>query len=164
MAVLPINIDDILSGGSVEWERLEFKKGWNPLAVLHTTCAFANDINNLGGGYIFIGIEEVDGRPKLPPAGLQVSELDSIQKKLVELGNYLRPDYHPVVEPRLYQGKHILILWCPGGSTRPYKVPKSLQVKGKKKELVIHEYYIRRHSETVIANEKAIGFLYERAN
>jgi hypothetical protein len=50
---LPINIDDLLHGRSVEWERLEFKRGWNPLDVLHTACAFANDFHNLGGGYIF---------------------------------------------------------------------------------------------------------------
>jgi ATP-dependent DNA helicase RecG len=33
---LPINIDDLLHARSVESERLEFKKGWNPVAVLHT--------------------------------------------------------------------------------------------------------------------------------
>lgn len=164
MAILPINIDDILHGGCVEWERLEFKKGWNPLDVLHTISAFANDINNWGGGYIFIGIEEVDGRPVLPPIGIPASQLDSIQKKLVELGNLLRPDYHPVVEPYLYQGKHILILWCPGGPTRPYKAPKHLRCDGEKKEPLHYEYYIRRNSETVIANEKAVKALYERAN
>ena len=27
---LPINIDDVLHGQTVEWERLEFKQGWNP--------------------------------------------------------------------------------------------------------------------------------------
>ncbi len=41
---LPINIKDLLHGKPVEWERLEFKAGWNPEAVLHTLCAFANDI------------------------------------------------------------------------------------------------------------------------
>ncbi len=30
MAILPVNIEDILHGGSVEWERLEFKKAWDP--------------------------------------------------------------------------------------------------------------------------------------
>ena len=29
---LPININDILHGKPVEWERLEFKAGWNPEA------------------------------------------------------------------------------------------------------------------------------------
>jgi hypothetical protein len=55
---LPIKIDDVLHGQTVEWERLEFKQGWNPETVLHTMCAFANDFHNLGGGYIFIGVAE----------------------------------------------------------------------------------------------------------
>ena len=74
---LPLNIHDLLNGKPVEWERLEFKEGWNPEAVLHTLCAFANDIHNLGGGYIAIGISERDGRPVLPPAGLTVEQVDS---------------------------------------------------------------------------------------
>jgi ATP-dependent DNA helicase RecG len=40
----------VLQGCPVEWERLEFKRGWNPEAVLHTLYAFANDFHNLGGG------------------------------------------------------------------------------------------------------------------
>ena len=40
---LPIAIDDLLRGHSVEWERLEYKAGWNSEDVLHTMCAFAND-------------------------------------------------------------------------------------------------------------------------
>ena len=42
---LPISIDMLLHGKAVEWERLEFKAGWNPLDVLHTICAFANDFD-----------------------------------------------------------------------------------------------------------------------
>jgi hypothetical protein len=60
---LPINIDDVLHGQTVEWERLEFKQGWNPEAALHTMCAFANDFHNLGGGYILIGVAENQGQP-----------------------------------------------------------------------------------------------------
>ena len=48
---LPVNIHKVLQGSPVEWERLEFKRGWNPEAVLHTLCAFANDFHNLGGGF-----------------------------------------------------------------------------------------------------------------
>lgn len=40
---LPININAILDKHVIESERVEFKKGWNPKAVLHTLCAFAND-------------------------------------------------------------------------------------------------------------------------
>ncbi|MBU0575113.1 MAG: ATP-binding protein, partial [Proteobacteria bacterium] len=83
---LPINIDEALKGHTVEWERLEFKKGWNPEAVLHTLCAFANDFHNLGGGYIVIGIEEKDGQPILPPAGIPANRIDKIQKDILSLG------------------------------------------------------------------------------
>ena len=41
MNKLPINIDDLINARTVEWERLEFKEGWNPEDVLHTMCAFA---------------------------------------------------------------------------------------------------------------------------
>jgi ATP-dependent DNA helicase RecG len=37
---LPINVQEILKGRLVEWERLEFKKDWNPEAALHTLCAY----------------------------------------------------------------------------------------------------------------------------
>ena len=37
---LPININDLINVRTVEWERLEFKEGWDPEDVLHTICAF----------------------------------------------------------------------------------------------------------------------------
>jgi ATP-dependent DNA helicase RecG len=40
---------------------LEFKAGWNREQILHSICAFANDINNWGGGNIIVGIEEIKG-------------------------------------------------------------------------------------------------------
>lgn len=61
----PININDLLNGKLVEWERLEFKAGWNPEAVQHSICAFANDVHNLSGGYILIGVAQNHGRPVL---------------------------------------------------------------------------------------------------
>ncbi len=30
---LPISLDDVLRGKSVEWERLEYKEGWTPEAL-----------------------------------------------------------------------------------------------------------------------------------
>ncbi|MDO8747693.1 MAG: ATP-binding protein, partial [Candidatus Omnitrophota bacterium] len=75
---IPINIEELLSGRVVETERLEFKEGWNPLAVLHTMCAFANDVNNWGGGYIVIGLEENTADPAFSPKGLSPSEIKKI--------------------------------------------------------------------------------------
>ncbi len=90
---LPINVEDVLAGRSVEWERLEFTEGWNPEAILHTLCAFANDFHNLGGGYVFVGLAEENGRPILPPAGSAPEISDELQKKVIELGNRIQPPF-----------------------------------------------------------------------
>jgi len=82
----------------------------------------------------------------LPPKGLDVAELDGIQKKLHEICHKLQPTYFPVVEPYEIDGKHILVVWVPGGEHRPYKAPKSL---AKNAEML---YYIRRLSSTAKVN------------
>ena len=143
---LPVNISQLLTGKTVEGERLEFKEGWNPELVLRSICAFANDINNWGSGYIVIGIETRNGQPLLPPIGLQTNQVDSIQRKLLEICNRLVPPYFPVVEPTQFKGKRILVIWVPGGDNRPYKAPTTL---GKKSQLV---HWVRRYSSTKKAN------------
>lgn len=82
---LPIDTIALIRGKSVESERLEYKESWNPEDVLHTMCAFANDMHNWGGGYIVIGVAEKDGLPVLPPKGVNPSEINTIRRKLVEL-------------------------------------------------------------------------------
>ncbi len=146
-SLLPINVNDLLHGKSVEWERLEFKKGWNPLAIMQTLSAFANDFHNLGGGYVIIGVEEKDGRPILPPQGLKTEEIDKIQKELLNLGNsVIQPTYYPIAVPCEVQGRQVLILWAMGGSSRPYKAKLSL---GKGGQGFAH--FIRKGSTTVRA-------------
>ncbi len=143
---LPVNIDDVLHARSVESERIEFKEGWNPEAILHTICAFANDFHNLGGGYIFIGIAEKDGCPILPPLGLNLHQIDSFQKKILELGYKFRPAYHPIMDPYIIGEKNVLVLRVQGGQNRPYKAPDSL-AKGNS----TYSHYIRKGSCTVKA-------------
>ena len=124
---LPININALLSGAPVEWERLEFKEGWNPQAVLQTLCAFANDFHNLGGGYVVIGVAERGGQPVLPPVGLSPGEVEAIQKEVLNLGHgAIQPQYHPIIVPEMVEGRRVLVLWAPGGQTRPYKARLSL--------------------------------------
>ena len=48
----------LLSGDVVEWARIEFKETWDAAASLKSICAFANDLDNWGGGYIVIGVQE----------------------------------------------------------------------------------------------------------
>jgi predicted HTH transcriptional regulator len=45
---LPINVEQLLAGQLTESDRIEYKKGWNPQVILHTICAFANDLHNVG--------------------------------------------------------------------------------------------------------------------
>ena len=144
---LPINIDDLLRQRTIEGERVEYKAGWNPEAVLCTICAFANDFHNLGGGYIIIGVEENNGRPLLPPRGIEPETVDAIQKELLNQGqNALQPQYHPLSATYVIGGRTILVLWAPGGETRPYKSKVSLSKAS-------HDwaYFIRKGSSTVRA-------------
>jgi ATP-dependent DNA helicase RecG len=146
---LPVNIEQLLSGQVVEWERLEFKASWNPEDAIHTICAFANDLGNWGGGYLIIGVAEEKGRPILPPTGLLPEQVDAIQKKLVELCKQLVPEYFPLAEPEEYQGKLVLVIWVPGGDNRPYKAPVSLS---KEQKLPKHSY-VRRFASTIKAGD-----------
>ena len=146
---IPINIEQLLSGRIVEWERLDFKKGWNPEDVLHTMTAFANDIHNWGGGYIVVGVEEHDGMPILPPCGIDIKALDGIQKELVQLCNMVQPVVNVLTEPVEYKGVSLLIIWVPGGELRPYKAPAHIGREYQKQGKL---YYVRQGSVTRIAN------------
>ena len=148
---LPVNIQQLISGQIVEWERLDFKRGWNPEDVLHTICAFANDIHNRGGGYIVVGVEEENGIPILPPIGVDLKRIDGIQKELVQICNMIQPVVNVLPEPVEYMGTMLVVIWVPGGELRPYKAPihigKEYQKQGK-------VYFVRRGSVTCIANQE----------
>lgn len=139
---LPINIEELLSGRVVETERLEFKEGWNPLAVLHTMCAFANDVNNWGGGYIVLGVGEKSRSGDFLVEGLTTAEISRIQKELLGLSHKMKPDYFPIVDVANVKGKNIVVIWASGGSHRPYKAAETLG-KG-----AHYSYYIRRNDTT----------------
>ena len=144
---LPINIDDLLRQRAIEGERIEYKAGWNPQSVLHAICAFANDFHNLGGGYVVLGVEEQNGRPILPPRGINLDAIDSIHNELLNLGHSaIQPQYHPLAATYNVDGQTILVLWVPGGETRPYKAKVNLSAERNE-----WAYFIRRHSSTVRA-------------
>lgn len=147
---LPINISELINRRVVENARVEYKRDWNPESILHSICAFANDIDNWGGGYIIIGIEEEDGMPKLPVTGLQKSAIDRINKELLQKCNLIEPRYIPVVEHIIYEEKDVMVLWVPGGDSRPYRCPIAFpSLKASKAE---KSYYIRKMSNTIRAN------------
>ncbi len=144
---LPINLSALLEQRTIEGERVEYKEGWNPTKVLHTICAFANDFHNLGGGYLVLGVKEKHGRPVLPPTGIDPDCIDGIQKELLRLGNQaMQPAFHPLVADYTFQGEAVLVIWAPGGESRPYKAKVSLG-----KDVKEWAYFIRRNSSTVRA-------------
>jgi ATP-dependent DNA helicase RecG len=143
---LPIRIDDLLHARVVEIERIEFKAGWNPDPILRTLCAFANDFENHGGGYLVIGQDCKNGQAVFPPVGVPHEQLDRIQRELLQYCHLIHPPYFPNLSIEEFQGKTLVVLWAPGGQTRPYKVPKS--VTGKEKD---YRHYIRRYANTVEA-------------
>jgi ATP-dependent DNA helicase RecG len=144
---LPINLTSLLEQRTIESERVEYKAGWNPESVLHTICAFANDFHNLGGGYVVLGVAEQNGRPVLPPQGLDPDQIDAILKELLHLGHQaIQPPFHPLTATYTVQGRIILVIWAPGGETRPYKAKVSLTPNARD-----WAYYIRRNSSTIRA-------------
>ena len=156
---VPTNIKTLLSGSAVEWARIEFKENWDAAASLKTICAFANDIDNWGGGYIILGIKEQNGRPVFPLSGLPAAQLDSIQKDMLNKCKLIQPEYLPIVEAVDYQGCKLLVIWAPGGNARPYSSPKSMAKDNKERV-----YYIRKMSCTVTPSEDELRDLFSLSN
>lgn len=146
---IPVNIEKLISGRIVESERIEYKKGWNPAAIYRTISAFANDFENIGGGYIIVGAEEERGRAKRPVTGIPTEQLDAIQKEMIGYNNLIRPYYAPKISIETIDDKNILVIWVPAGTGRPYEVPEDVTAKEKKRQ-----YYIRRYASTCIPNKE----------
>lgn len=144
---IPVNIEDLVNGATVESTRIEFKASFNPEPIVHTICAFANDIDNIGGGYVIVGVEERGSVPQLPPRGVERDQVDGILKRLRGFCHCIEPLYEPVVEPMQLQGRLVVVIWCPGGYGRPYKAARNVY-----KNTADKRYYIRKMASTVVAS------------
>lgn len=156
---LPININDLLNKNKVESNRIEFKKSWNPVSVYHSICAFANDFDNIGGGYILIGVEEENGIAKRPVCGLPTEQLDAIQREIIGYNNLIDPYYAPRLSVEDVDGKQILVIWAPSGQDRPYAAPHDVTAKLKKPI-----YYIRYGTSSIEAKGEQLDELRDMAN
>lgn len=144
---LPVNIEDLLSKRKVEENRIEFKRGWNPDDIYHSISAFANDIDNLGGGYILVGIDQdSNGLAKRPVFGVPLEQQDKIQKDMVAYNNMISPYYLPRTSFEQIDGKEVFVIWVPAGVNRPYAVPANVTAKVKKPT-----YYVRSGSSSIVA-------------
>lgn len=157
---LPINIEDLLRKQKIEGIRIEFKAGWNPDSIYHSICAFANDFDNIGGGYILVGVEEENGIAKRPVKGLPTNEIDGILKDMVGFNNKINPYYMPRTSVEEVDGQNILVIWAPSGVNRPYDVRESVVSKNNPKT----EWYIRSGSSSIVAKGEVLDELREMAN
>ena len=151
---IPINTDDLVNLRVIESARVEFKANWNPESSLHSICAFANDIDNWGGGYILIGVEARDGVPCIPVSGITKGSIDKINRELLNICNLIEPRYIPITEHIVYEGVDLFVVWIPGGTNRPYKCPDRLPGSSGK------SYYIRKLASTIKANANDIQELF----
>ena len=164
--MIPLKLETLLAGKTVEQSRVEYKEGWNPNDIIHTICAFANDLHNVNGGYLVIGIKAENGIPILPPQGIAANRLDSVQQEIFQYCNMITPRYIPRIEVVDYRntGIFLLYLWCSAGDSGPYQAPVDVYAeKGKKKDKRMY-YWIRPASLTVAAGREEIADLFDKFN
>jgi ATP-dependent DNA helicase RecG len=154
---LPIGIEELL-GGAVETARLELKASWDPDTtghqVIKTLCAFANDLQNLNGGYVVLGVAEQDGVAVRPANGLSAASIDAAQKWIRGNCKRIDPAYMPVMDVCEVDGKQVLVLWAPASDVRPHQAPDG--AKGERK------YWVRIGSESVEARNELLTSLLQQ--
>lgn len=162
--MIPIKIETLLEGRKVEQNRIEYKEGFNPAEIVHTICAYANDIAGVDGGYLVVGVKSEEGIPILPPLGLPDEKLDSIQLKLFEYCNKIEPRYIPKIDVVEYQGVHLLYLKCAAGDAGPYQAPMDVYSKKESDKAPNRtmKYWIRPASLTVEAKQSELAELFEK--
>jgi ATP-dependent DNA helicase RecG len=146
----PFNLESMLHGRTIEWARLEFKKTWDDWikpSVIKTVAAFANDLDNLNGGYVILGVEEdgATGRPILPPHGLDDLNLDTVQKQIQGACQAIDPGYLPTIWPVRFMDRTLIVLAAYAGEVRPYTAPDP--------KTGVRKYWFRAGSET----KEAVG-------
>lgn len=151
-SILPINVADLLNGRT-ESARLEFKASWDPettgLQVVKTICAFANDFQSLGGGYVVIGVAEPDAAGTKRVTGLSEQDVDAAQRWLRgRCRGDIKPGYTPIFSPEVVEGRNVLVVRAPASQDGPHQA-----VDGRKsgQRETRWRFWIRIGAETVDA-------------
>lgn len=156
-SILPIGIEELLSGAA-EGARLEVKASWDEVTtgfqVLKTLAAFANDLQNLNGGYVVLGAQEKHGVVERPVVGLDPTSLEAAEKWIRGNCQRIEPAYVPVFETASIDGQWVLVLWAPASDIRPHQAPD-----GRKGE---RRFWVRLGSETVEAKDELLTRLMQQ--
>lgn len=127
--------------------------------IYHSICAFANDLDNLGGGYILLGVEEENGIAKRPVTGVSEESIDKILRDIVGFNNKIEPYYMPRTSVEEVDGKSLLVIWVPSGVNRPFSVMEDVTSKHSRPK-----FYIRSGSSSIEAKGEILDQLRELAN
>lgn len=158
---LPVDVCSLLNRRNIESNRVEFKENWNPTKILHSICAFANDIEEVGGGYIIIGVkEDGDGRPEI--MGIASESMSKLEQELFKVCNLITPRLIPSFSIEDLEDRKLAVIWVLSDLNRPYRCPVDV---GKERDGSERACYIRRMSHTVRATqEEELILLSKREN
>ncbi len=89
-----------------ESERVEWKEDGTydkiTQSIVRTLSAFANDIANMGGGYVVCGAKEIKdeyGFPTVSYKGISARKVQELRGKVVQhCLSYVRPSISPIIE------------------------------------------------------------------
>jgi predicted HTH transcriptional regulator len=134
-----------------ESEQVEWKKNGDDKdiarGIVRTLSAFANDISNLGGGYVVCGANEIKdsyGFASVEYTGLSANKLALIKGKILSMCNdYVSPSIQPIVEEINHptdDDKRILVFIMPAS-------PKAHAYRDDEKT----SYWIRNAKSTIEA-------------
>jgi len=114
--------------------------------IYRSICAYANDFDNLGGGYIVVGVEEKDGVAVRPVHGIPQNMVDKIQKEMLNYNHKIQPLYFAKPIPEVVDGNNIMVIWVPTGVMRPYKTVEHVTSdKDKNYKYMIRYGYIQNY-------------------
>ena len=134
-----------------ESEQVEWKKNGDDKditrGIVRTLSAFANDISNLGGGYVVCGADEIKdiyGFASVEYTGLTANKLAQIKGKILSMcHDYVSPSIQPIVEEINHPtdaDKRILVFIMPAS-------PKAHSYRDDEKT----SYWIRNAKSTIEA-------------
>lgn len=121
---IPIRIGRLIGLGRAGSDLTEFMAEPEPSALLHTICAFANDIRNAGGGYIVLGAEPVPETHDIRISGIAPDSAEALLRMVSGISRLIVPFYDPKAETVMHEGKCLMVLRCRGGRGRPYTAPE----------------------------------------
>jgi predicted HTH transcriptional regulator len=142
-----------------ESEQVEWRKNVaDEDDVVATICAFANDLANLGGGYVVCGAEETQdehGFAKVEMVGLDAQTLKRVEGKVIKL---CRDRVDPRIAPRVVELPHE----DPARRIMVFVVPASPKAHVFRRRDDAGAYYVRVSRETIEARNRILREMLTR--